>query len=67
MDLKDLSYILYMESRDLKDKDYNSLTEYEKVNLELNPFVEIHTPTTAEISENNTANPKNISPPVQKY
>ena len=49
MDLKDLGYILYMENEDLKKKGFNNLTEYEKVNLEINPYREILTPTQREM------------------
>ena len=40
MGYDELSYFLYMESEELKNKPYEELTEEEKVNLELNPFLE---------------------------
>lgn len=48
MDLEELGYILYMESKDLESKDFNSLTDYEKINLNLNPYMESQTPTQSE-------------------
>lgn len=45
MDNNDLGYMLYMESCDLQSKDYEELSEDEKVNLELNPFLVADIPT----------------------
>ena len=66
MDLKDLGYILYMENEDLKKKDFNSLTEYEKVNLEINPYREILTPTQKEKLMKSTKKSQNITPNTSK-
>ena len=66
MDLKDLGYILYMENEDLKKKDFNSLTEYEKVNLEINPYKEIQTPTQKEKLMKSTKKSQNITPTNSK-
>ena len=66
MDLKDLGYILYMENEELKKKDFNSLTEYEKVNLEINPYKEIQTPTQKEKLMKSTKKSQNITPTNSK-
>ena len=66
MDLKDLGYILYMENEELKKKDFNSLTEYEKVNLEINPYKEIQTPTQREKLMKSTKKSQNITPNTSK-
>lgn len=66
MDLKDLGYILYMENEELKKKDFNSLTEYEKVNLEINPYKEIQTPTQKEKLMKSTEKSQNITPNTSK-
>lgn len=66
MDLKDLGYILYMENEDLKKKDFNSLTEYEKVNLEINPYREMQTPTQREKWRKSTKKSQNITPNTSK-
>ena len=66
MDLKDLGYILYMENEDLKKKGFNSLTEYEKVNLEINPYREIQTPTQKEKLMKSTKKSQNITPNTSK-
>ena len=66
MDLKDLGYILFMENEDLKKKDFNSLTEYEKVNLEINPYKEIQTPTQREKLRKSTKKSQNITPTNSK-
>ena len=66
MDLKDLGYILYMENEELKKKDFNSLTEYEKVNLEINPYKEIQTPTQKEKLMKSTKKSQNITPNTSK-
>lgn len=66
MDLKDLGYILYMENEELKKKDFNSLTEYEKVNLEINPYKEIQTPTQKEKLMKSTKKSHNITPNTSK-
>lgn len=66
MDLKDLGYILYMENEDLKKKDFNSLTEYEKVNLEINPYREILTPTQREKWRKSAKKSQNIAPTNSK-
>ena len=66
MDLKDLGYILYMENKELKKKDFNSLTEYEKVNLEINPYKEIQTPTQKEKLMKSTKKSQNITPNTSK-
>ena len=66
MDLKDLGYILYMENEDLKKKDFNSLTDYEKVNLEINTYKEIQTPTQREKLMKSTKKSQNITPNTSK-
>lgn len=48
MGYDELSYFLYMESEELKNKPYEELTEEEKVNLELNPFLEEEKTTKEE-------------------
>lgn len=45
MDIEKLGYVLYMESKDLQNKPYEELTQDEKVNLELNPFLDEEIPT----------------------
>lgn len=63
MDMEELGYFLYMESKDLQNKSYEDVKEYEKVNLELNPFLECDLPTKADISEESVEYPKNIPLP----
>lgn len=45
MNLEELGYILYMESQDLKNKSYEDLTEDQKLNLELNPLLDVERAT----------------------
>lgn len=45
MNMEELGYILYMESQDLKNNDYEDLTEDQKLNLELNPLLDVERAT----------------------
>ncbi len=60
MDLKELSYFLYMESMELKSKEYDNLTEYEKVNMELNPFLDENIVTKRESFKDSSNYPESI-------
>ena len=60
MDLKELSYFLYMESMELKSKEYDNLTEYEKVNMELNPFLDENIATKRESFKDSSNYPESI-------
>lgn len=46
MDMEQLGYYLYMESCELKDKGLEELTEDEKSNVEINPFLVAEKATT---------------------
>ena len=46
MDLEQLGYYLYMESCELEDKRPEELTEDEKFNVEINPFLVAEKATT---------------------
>lgn len=63
MNMEDLGYFLFMQSEEIKRKKIEDLTESEKVNLELNPYMESVGTTQGRKSSNPVENPKNIAPP----
>lgn len=63
MNMEELGYILYMESQKLQNKDYDKLTENEKVNLKLNPFFDDEITTKDEEVEENEEIPINTPLP----
>lgn len=64
MNMEELGYILYMESEDLKSKTYEDLTESEKVNLKLNPFLDEELTTKGEETKEKENTPINIPPTI---
>lgn len=64
MNMEEIGYFLYMESENIKEKSYNELTKEEKVNLELNPYMESATPTQDGDRGEFDADPINIPPSI---
>lgn len=64
MNMEELGYILYMENEDLKSKSYEDITESEKVNLKLNPFLDGELTTKDEELKEKENTPINIPPTI---
>ena len=60
MNFEKLSYYLFMESEEIKNKSYKDLTEYEKINLKINPFLDREIATKGENLQQVENYPKNI-------